>query len=67
MNMKSFFYPIELTYYSTFFLCEAIVNRSSFNVVSTNSNDVHAYKHKCSPNNSSKNQPNDYSSTPVLP
>ena len=30
--MNSFFYSIELTYYSTYFLCEAIVNRSGFNV-----------------------------------
>ena len=28
------------------------------NVVSINSNDAHAYKHKYSPNNGSKNQPN---------
>ena len=64
-NMNYFFYSIELTYYSTSFLCEAMVNRSSFNVVSTNSNDAHAYEHTCSPNNGSKNQLNN--STPLMP
>ena len=54
MNMISFFYSIELTHYSTSFLSEATVNRSSFNVVSTNSNDAHEYEHMCSPNNGSK-------------
>ena len=47
--MNSFFYSIELTYYSTSFLCEAMVNRSGFNVVPTNSSDAHAYEHVCSP------------------
>ena len=31
--MNFFFYSIELTYYSTSFLYEAMVNRSDFNVV----------------------------------
>ena len=34
--MSSFFYSIELTYYSTFHLCEGIINRFSFNVHSFN-------------------------------
>ena len=60
MNINSFFYSIELTYYSTSFLCEAMVNRSSFKVVSTNSNDAYAYEHACSPNDGSKNKLNNY-------
>ena len=67
MTMNSFFYSIELTYYSTSFLYEAMVNRSGFNVVSTNSSDVHAYEHVCSPHNASKNQLNNYFSTPLMP
>ena len=39
--MNSFFYSIELTNYSTSFLYEAMVNRSGFNVVSTNNSDAH--------------------------
>ena len=35
MDMNSFFYSIELTYYPTFFLCKAMFNRSDFKVVST--------------------------------
>ena len=66
MNMNSFFYSIELTYYPTSFLCEAMVNRSGFKVVSTNSNDAHAYDHVRSPNDGSKNQPNNYFSTPLM-
>ena len=65
MNMNSFLYSTELTYYSTSFLSEAMVNRPSFNAVTTNSNDVHAYEHACSPNDGSKNQPNN--STPLMP
>ena len=42
MNMNSFFYSIELTYYSTSFLYEVMVNRSGFNVVLTNSSNAHA-------------------------
>ena len=61
--MNSFFYSIELTYYSTSFLYEVMVNRSSFTVASTNSNDAHTYEHVCSPNDGSKNQLN-YFSTP---
>ena len=34
-----------------------MINRSSFKVVSTNSNDAHAYVHACLPNDDSKNQP----------
>ena len=52
--MNSLFYSIELTYYSTSFLCEAMVNRSGFNVVSTNSSNAHAYEHACSQNNGSE-------------
>ena len=55
MDMNFFFYSIELTYYSTSFLCEVMFNRSGFNVVSTKSSDVHAYEHACSPNDGSKN------------
>ena len=33
--MNSFFYSTELSYYPTSFLCEAMVNRSGFKVVST--------------------------------
>ena len=47
MNMNSFFYSIELTYCSTPFLCKTMVNRSSFNAVSTNCSDAHAYQHAC--------------------
>ena len=65
--MNSFFYSIELTYYSTSFLCEAIVNRSSFNVVLTNSSDAHLYEHKCLPNDDNKNQLNNYFSTLLMP
>ena len=43
MNMNSFFYSIELTYYSTSFLCKAMVKRSGFKAVSTNSDDAHVY------------------------
>ena len=42
-------------------------NRSDFNVVSTNSNDVHGYEHAYSPNDGSKNQPNNYFSTLLMP
>ena len=66
MNMNSFFYSIELTYYSTSFLYEAMVNRSGFNVVSTNNSDAHAYEHACSPNDGGKNQLNNYFSTPLM-
>ena len=66
MNMNSFFYFIELTYYSTSFLYEVMVNRFVFNVVLTNSSDTHAYEHTCSPNDSSKNLLN-YFSTPLMP
>ena len=31
-----------------------MVNRSGFNVVSTNSSDADAYEHACSPNDGSK-------------
>ena len=48
--MNSFFYSIEFTYYSTSFLCKAIINRSSFNVALTNSSNAHGYQHACSPN-----------------
>ena len=58
--MNSFFYSVELTYYSTSFLYEAMVNISDFNVVSTNSSDVHAYEHACSPNDGSRNQLSNY-------
>ena len=53
--MNSSFYSTELTYYSTSFLCEVIVNRSGFNTISTNTSDVHVYEHACSPNNGNKN------------
>ena len=65
--MNSFFYSIVLTYYSKPFLCEAMVNRSGVNVVSTNSSDVHEYDHTCSPNDGSKNQLNNYSSVTLMP
>ena len=65
--MYSFFYPIELTYYSTSFLYEAMVNRSGFNVVLTNSSDAHGYEHAYSLNDGSKNQLNNYFSTPLIP
>ena len=67
INMNSFFYSIELTYYSTPFLCKAMVNGSSFKVVLTTIKDAHAYEHACSPNNGNKTQPNDYFSTPLMP
>ena len=67
MNMNSFFYCIELTYYSISFLYEAMVNRSGFNVVSTNSSVAHSYEHACSPNDGSKNQLNNHYSTPLIP
>ena len=67
MNMNSFFYSIELTYYSTSFPYEAMVNRSSFNVVSKNYSDAHVYEHSCSPNDGSKHQLNNYFSTPLIP
>ena len=66
MNMNSFFYSIELTYYSTSFLYKAMVNRSGFNVVSTNSSDAHAYEHACSPNDGGKNQLNNYFYIPLM-
>ena len=66
MNINSFFYFIELTYYSTSFLYKAMVNRFVFSVVMTNSSDTHAYKHTFSPNDGSKNQLN-YFSTPLMP
>ena len=65
--MNSFFYSIEITYYFTSFLYEAMVNRSGFNAVSTNSSDAHAYEHAYSPNDGSKNQLNNYFSTPLMP
>ena len=65
--MNFFFYSIELTYYSTSFLYEAMVNRSRFNVVSTNRSDAHVYEHACSLNDGSKNQLNNYVSTPLMP
>ena len=58
--MNSFFYSIKLNYYSTSFLYKAMVNRSSFNVVSTNSSTAHEYKHASSPSDGSKNQLNNY-------
>ena len=65
--MNSFSYSIELTYYSTSFLCEMMVNRSGFNVLSTNITNVHVYEHTCSPNDGSKNQLSKYLSTPLIP
>ena len=65
--MNSFFYSIELTYYSTSFLCEVIVNRSGFNVISTNISDAHVYEHVYSPKDGSKNQLDNYLSTPLMP
>ena len=65
--MNSFFYSIESTYYSTSFLCEAMVSRSGYQVVSTNSNNAHAYEHTCSPNDGSKHQLNNYFSIPLMP
>ena len=44
-----------------------MVNRSSFNVVSKNNSDAHAYEHSCSPDDGSKNQLNNYFSTPLIP
>ena len=67
MNMNSFFYLSELTYYSTSCLYEAMVNRSGFEVISTNSNDAHAYEYACLPNDGSKNQPNNYFPTLLMP
>ena len=60
MNINSFFYSIKLTYYSTSFLCKAMVNQSGYNVVSTNSSNAHAYEHACSPNNGSKSELNKF-------
>ena len=60
MNMNSFFYSIELTYYSTSFLYKVMINRSGFNVVLTNSSDALVYEHMCSSNDGSKNQRNNY-------
>ena len=51
--MNSFFYSLELTYYSTSFLCKVIANRSDVNAASTNSSDAYVYEHACSPNDSS--------------
>ena len=65
--LNSFFYSIELTYYCIFFLSEADVNRSGFNALSTNSSDAHVYEHTCSPNDGSKNQINNFFSTPLMP
>ena len=65
--MNSFFYSVELTYYFTSFLYEVMVNRCGFKVVSTNSNDVHAYERACSPNDGSKDQSNNYFRTPLMP
>ena len=65
--MNSFFYSIEFTYYSTSYLCKAIVNRTSFNVALTNSSNAHGYQHACSPNNGCINQLNNYPSTPLMP
>ena len=65
--MNPFFYSIKLTYYSTSFLYEVMVNRSGFNVVLTNSSDAHAYEHECSPNNGNKNQLNNYFSILLTP
>ena len=42
-------------------------NRSGFKVVSTNSNDEHAYEHTYSLNDGSKIQPNNYFSTLLMP
>ena len=67
MNMNSFFYSIELTYCSTPFLCKTMVNRSSFNAVSTNCSDAHAYEHACSSNDDSKNQPKQLFSSILMP
>ena len=64
--MISFFYSIELTYYTASFLYEAMVNRSGFNVVSTNSSNAHVFEHVCLPNDGSKNQLNNYFSTPLM-
>ena len=57
MNINSFFYSIELTYYSTSFLFEVMFNRLGFNI---NSIYAHVYEHMCSPNNDSKNHLNNY-------
>ena len=64
--MNSLLYSIELTYYSTSFLCEAMVNRSGFNVVSTNSSNAHAYEHACSQTMVAKSTKH-YFSTPLMP
>ena len=53
--MISFFYSIELIYYSASFLHEATVKRFGFNVVLTDSSDAHAYEHACSLNDGRKN------------
>ena len=65
--MNSFFYSIELTYYSISFLCKPMVNRFGFNVLSTNSSDAHAYEHECSPSSGSKDQLNNYFYIPLMP
>ena len=44
-----------------------MINRSSFNVVLTNSSDAHAYEQVCSPYDGSKNQLNNYFSTRLMP
>ena len=43
-----------------------MVNRSGFNVVSTNSSDTHVYELACSPNNGRKNQLNNFFLSPFL-
>ena len=43
-----------------FYICEALVNRSGLNAVSTNSDEKYVYVHACSPNDVSKNQLNNY-------
>ena len=65
--MNSFFYSIELTNCSTSFMCKMVVNRSGFNVVSTNNSNAHAYEHACSLNDGSQKQPNNYFSTLLMP
>ena len=65
--MNFIFQSIELTYYSTSFLCKAIFDRASFNLVSTNTSDVHVYDHACLPSNGSQNQSNNHLSTWLIP
>ena len=43
-----------------------MVNRSGFDVVSTNSNSAHMYEYACSRSNGSKNQLNSYLSTTLM-